>query len=76
MCLNEKLALLQTHCAELCVQSLLWSLCDQGCVKGLLLHYSLVVLLLCSSVTQVQCLMGPQAKGVHCDWSRPSPFAL
>ncbi len=52
LCLDEKLALLWKHFAELGVQSAHWSLSDLDQVKSSLMHYSSAVQLLsCTSAS-------------------------
>ena len=66
-CLDEKLALLRTHTAELGAPAVLWSLRDLDRIKGRLLHYSAAIRHLRIRVTEMQCLMGPLSKDEHGD---------
>jgi hypothetical protein len=75
LCLDEKLALLRAHCAELSSSTDPWSMRDLDRVKGRLLHYSAGVRHLRIRVTQMQCLMGLQSPRAPCLSARPHPFA-
>jgi len=60
-CLDDKLALLRAHCAELRSSTDSWSMRDLDRIKGRLLHYSAGVRHLRIRVTQMQRLMGEQS---------------
>ena len=75
-CTEEKLALLQSHSAELAAPVRLWSQRDLDRVKGRLLHYSQAVRHLRIRVTEMQRLMGPVALGSAYDAPEPPPAGL
>ena len=55
-CLEEKLALLHGHAADLSTTTELWSPRDLDRVKGRLLHYSAAIRHLRIRITEMQCL--------------------
>jgi hypothetical protein len=75
LCLDEKLALLLSHAADLGQPDRAWSLRDLDRVKGRLLHYSAAVRHLRIRVTEMQRLMGPQEPGDRGELSLPSAFS-
>jgi hypothetical protein len=74
-CLDGKLALLQTHTADLGVPDRAWSLRDLDLVKGSLLHYSAAIRHLRVRVTEMQRLMGQQLSNDLGESARSSPYA-
>jgi hypothetical protein len=72
-CLDEKVALLREHAADLRTTTELWSMRDLDRVKGRLLHYSTAIRHLRIRVTEMQCLMGPLPEDDGP--SHPSPFS-
>jgi hypothetical protein len=74
-CMDEKLALLHPHAAELRSPTALWSLRDLDRIKGRLLHYSTAIRHLRICVTKMQCCMGPLEADDSDAASWPSPFA-
>jgi hypothetical protein len=77
LCMDEKLALLQANCADHSSSTALWSLHDFDRVKGSL-YSSATCHLRCwlrIRVSQMQCLMGLQARGGPDEPLLPHPFA-
>jgi hypothetical protein len=73
--MDEKLALLHAHTAELRSPTALWSPRDLDRIKGRLLHYSTAIRHLRIRVTEMQRCMGPLEAGDSDAASGPSPFA-
>ena len=74
-CLDEKLALLHAHTAELQSPTALWTPRDLDRIKGRLLHYSTAIRHLRIRVTEMQRCMGPLEADDSDAASGPSPFA-